>query len=75
MSYYRNNYGYIINYPVGSHKFSNQNQILNPTNNFNMNYSQNKPPSNFRNKKKLSEIGRFKISLHFSSEIISPVLV
>ena len=64
MSYYRNNYGYIINYPVGSHKFSNQNQILNPTNNFNMNYSQNKPPSNFRNKKKLSEITK----LNFGSE-------
>ena len=64
MSYYRNNYGYIINYPVESHKFSNQNQLLNPTNNFNMNYSQNKPPSNFRNKKKLSEITK----LNFGSE-------
>ena len=64
MSYYRNSYGYLMNYPSESHKFSNQNQISSPANNYNMNYSQNKPASNFRNKKKISEITK----LNFGSE-------
>ena len=67
MSYYRNNYGYLMNYQGESHKISNPNQISSPRNpnlNLNINYSNNKPTSNYRNKKKLSEITK----LNFASE-------
>ena len=67
MSYYRNNYGYLMNYQGESHKISNTNQISSPRNpnlNLNINYSNNKPTSNYRNKKKLSEITK----LNFASE-------
>ena len=58
MSYYRNSYGYLLNYQRESRKISNPNQISSPSNNINlhMNYSNNKNASNFRNKKRLSEI-------------------
>ena len=67
MSYYRNNYGYLMNYQGESRKISNPNQISSPRNpnlNLNINYSNNKPTSNYRNKKKLSEITK----LNFASE-------
>ena len=67
MSYYRNNYGYLMNYQGEYHKISNPNQISSPRNpnlNLNINYSNNKPTSNYRNKKKLSEITK----LNFASE-------
>ena len=60
MSYYRMNYGYSMNYPSDSRKMINPSQ----SNNLNLNYSQNKPSSNFRPKKKLSEITK----MNFGSE-------
>ena len=60
MSYYRMNYGYSMNYPSDSRKIINPSQ----SNNLNLNYSQNKPSSNFRPKKKLSEITK----MNFGSE-------
>ena len=62
MSYYRINYGYLMNYPSEPNKIVNQSSSNNL--NLNMNYSQNKPPSNFRPKKKLSEITK----MNFGSE-------
>ena len=71
MSYYRNNYG-LMNHQTESHnKFSNLNIFSSPNNNLNnlnglnsINFSQNKPPSNFRAKKKISEIKK----LNFATE-------
>ena len=62
MSYYRNSYGYLMNYPAESTKIFNGNILSSPSNNLNINYSQNKPPSNFRNKKKLSEITKLNLA-------------
>ena len=71
MTYCRNNYGF-VNYPNESHKLSNLNIFSSPNNNLNslnglnnINFSQNKPPTNFRSKKKISEIKK----LNFPTEI------
>ena len=71
MTYFRNNYGF-MNYPNESHKLSNLNIFSSPNNNLNslnglnnINFSQNKPPTNFRSKKKISEIKK----LNFPTEI------
>ena len=71
MTYFRNNYGF-VNYPNESHKLSNLNIFSSPNNNLNslnglnnINFSQNKPPTNFRSKKKISEIKK----LNFPTEI------
>ena len=59
MSYYRNNYGLMNHQTESYNKFSNLNIFSSPNNNLNnlnglnsINFSQNKPPSNFRAKKK-----------------------
>ena len=62
--YYRNSYGYLMNYSGESNKLPNTNQYSNPSYNINTNYSQKKPPSTYRTKKKLSEITK----LNFPSE-------
>ena len=63
MSYYRNNYGYMNYSPVEAHKLSNQNGFSSPDYNINgINYSNNKPPSSFRPKKKLSEITKLNLA-------------
>ena len=71
MSYYRNNYGLMNHQTESYNKFSNLNIISSPNNNLNnlnglnsINFSQNKPPSNFRAKKKISEIKK----LNFATE-------
>ena len=71
MTYFRNNYGF-MNSPNESHKLSNLNIFSSPNNNLNslnglnnINFSQNKPPTNFRSKKKISEIKK----LNFPTEI------
>ena len=71
MTYFRNNYGFMNN-PNESHKLSNLNIFSSPNNNLNslnglnnINFSQNKPPTNFRSKKKISEIKK----LNFPTEI------
>ena len=67
MSYYRNNYNF-LNYPSESHKLSNLNIFSSPNHNINsinsINYTQLKPPSNYRSKKKISEIAK----LNFQTE-------
>ena len=50
--YYRNSYGYLMNYSGESNKLPNTNQYSNPSYNINTNYSQKKPPSTYRTKKK-----------------------
>ena len=63
MSYTGNSYGYLFNYPKESRsKFSNQNLISSPLNNLNLNYSNNKPPSTYRTKKKLAEITKLNLA-------------
>ena len=71
MSYYRNNYGLMNHQTESYNKFSNLNIFSSPNNNLNnlnglnsINFSQNKPPSNFRAKKKISEIKK----LNFATE-------
>ena len=71
MSYYRNNYGLMNHQTESYNKFSNLNIFSSPNNNLNninglnsINLSQNKPPSNFRAKKKISEIKK----LNFATE-------
>ena len=71
MSYYRNNYGLMNHLTESYNKFSNLNIFSSPNNNLNnlnglnsINFSQNKPPSNFRAKKKISEIKK----LNFATE-------
>ena len=71
MSYYRNNYGLMNHQTESYNKLSNLNIFSSPNNNLNslnglnsINYSQNKPPSNFRAKKKISEIKK----LNFATE-------
>ena len=71
MSYYRNNYGLMNHQTESYHKFSNLNIFSSPNHNLNslnglnnINFSQNKPPSNYRAKKKISEIKK----LNFATE-------
>ena len=71
MSYYQNNYGLMNHQTESYNKFSNLNIFSSPNNNLNnlnglnsINFSQNKPPSNFRAKKKISEIKK----LNFATE-------
>ena len=71
MSFYRNNYGLMNHQTESYNKFSNLNIFSSPNNNLNnlnglnsINFSQNKPPSNFRAKKKISEIKK----LNFATE-------
>ena len=71
MSYYRNNYGLMNHQTESYNKFSNLNIFSSHNNNLNnlnglnsINFSQNKPPSNFRAKKKISEIKK----LNFATE-------